>query len=57
MHKRPEDGMWLPTGGQIDKMVAYVYNPPRHREIAKERKIKNDAKPSNSDTTFNIKEA
>ena len=38
MHKRPKDGMWLPMGGQLE-MVTYVY-PPRHREIAKEKKEK-----------------
>ena len=33
MHKRPENGMWLPKGGQIET-VTYVY-PPRHKEMAK----------------------
>ena len=37
MHKRPENGMWLPTGGQL-KTVIYVF-PPRHKEN-KERKKK-----------------
>ena len=37
MHKRPENGIWLPTGGQLE-MVIYVFLP-RHKEN-KERKRK-----------------
>ena len=37
MHKRPENGMWLPTGGQLET-VMYV-SPPRHKE--NEKKINN----------------
>ena len=41
MHKRPEDGMWLPTGGQL-KTVTYVY-PPRHKEYNKKKNKKNES--------------
>ena len=33
MHKRPENEMWLPTGGQLET-VMYVF-PPRHKENGK----------------------
>ena len=34
--------MWLPKGGQL-KTVTYAY-PPRHKEIAKEKKKKEQKK-------------
>jgi len=33
MHKRPENGMWLPMGRQLE-MVMYIF-PPRHKEKKK----------------------
>ena len=36
IHKRPENGKWLPTGGQL-VTVMYVY-PPRHKEKEKKEK-------------------
>ena len=37
MHKRPEDGMWLLTGGQ-SKTVTYAYPLSTGKSFKKERK-------------------
>ena len=33
MHKRPENGMWLPTGRQLETVI-YVF-PPGHKDNEK----------------------
>ena len=38
MHKRPENEMWLPMGGQLETFM-YVF-PPRHKENGKKVKDK-----------------